>query len=77
MADPRDKATASAPPRVGEGCLARYDPEAMDETLGTAFEGAAELWRQLSSAADASVSTGDVPAGTETPDRLPPGRSST
>lgn len=77
MVDPRDKATASAPPRVGEGCLARYDPDAMDETLGTAFEGAAELWRQLNSAADASVSTEDGPAGTETPDRLPPGRSST
>nr|WP_258198440.1 hypothetical protein [Pseudomonas entomophila] len=77
MADPRDKATASAPPRLGEGCLARYDPEAMDETLGTAFEGAAELWRQLSSAADASASAGDGPADTETAGRLPPGRSST
>ncbi len=77
MADPRDKATASAPPRLGEGCLARYDPEAMSEALGTEFEGAAELWRQLSSVADASASAEDVPAGTGTPGRLPPDRSST
>ena len=38
---------AIAPPTLGEGCLQRYDPEALQETDGTEFPGAAELWRQL------------------------------
>jgi hypothetical protein len=42
MTDPLDKATSSAPPTLGEGCLSRYDPEA-----GAEFEGAAELWQQM------------------------------
>ncbi|WP_394560935.1 hypothetical protein [Aquipseudomonas alcaligenes] len=38
---------AIPPPTLGEGCLQRYDPEALQETDGTEFPGAAELWRQM------------------------------
>lgn len=37
---------AIPPPTLGEGCLQRYDPDALQETDGTEFPGAAELWRQ-------------------------------
>ncbi|NWA00721.1 hypothetical protein [Pseudomonas gingeri] len=47
MGDPLDKATSKAPPTLGEGCLSRYDPEAMSSEDGTEFPGAAELWQQL------------------------------
>ncbi|SDS83874.1 hypothetical protein NLK61_20860 [Pseudomonas fuscovaginae UPB0736] len=47
MSDPLDKATSKAPPTVGEGCLSRYDPDAMSSEDGTEFPGAAELWQQL------------------------------
>jgi hypothetical protein len=47
MADPFDKATSKAPQVLGEGCLSRYDPEALDSEDGTDFPGAAELWDQL------------------------------
>lgn len=47
MSDPLDKATASPPPVIGEGCLSRYDPEALTPLDGTDFPGAAELWQQL------------------------------
>ena len=47
MSDPIDKAAAQAPPTLGEGCLSRFDPEALDQDDGTEFPGAAELWKQL------------------------------
>ncbi len=47
MSDPLDRATSTAPATLGEGCLSRYDPEAMDEETGTEFEEAARLWEQL------------------------------
>lgn len=47
MSDPLDKATSKAPPTLGEGCVRRYDPEALSEENGTDFPQAAELWRQL------------------------------
>lgn len=47
MTDPLDKATSNAPPTLGEGCLSRYDPEALSPEDGTDFEGAAQLWEQL------------------------------
>lgn len=47
MTDPLDKATSRAPPILGEGCLSRYDPDAMSSEDGTEFPGAAELWREL------------------------------
>ena len=46
MADPFDKATAKAPPKVGEGCLSRYDPQALTPEHGTEFAGAEALWKQ-------------------------------
>jgi hypothetical protein len=47
MSDPLDKATSKAPPTLGEGCVRRYDPDALSEDYGTEFAEAAELWRQL------------------------------
>lgn len=47
MTDPLDKATSSAPPTLGEGCLSRYDPDAMSSEDGTEFPGAVELWQKL------------------------------
>jgi hypothetical protein len=42
-----DKAAAKAPPTVGEGCLSRYDPEALSPEDGTEFPDAAKLWEEL------------------------------
>ena len=53
MADPLDKATAKAPATLGEGCLSRYDPEAMTAEDGTEFPGAAELWDAVHGAPEA------------------------
>lgn len=47
MTDPLDKATSKAPPTIGEGCLSRYDVNALSPEDGADFEGAAELWEQL------------------------------
>jgi hypothetical protein len=47
MTDPLDKATSKAPPTLGEGCVRRYDPDALSEDDGAEFAEAAELWRQL------------------------------
>jgi hypothetical protein len=47
MTDPLDKAVSNAPPTVGEGCLSRYDVDALSPEDGAEFEGAAELWQQL------------------------------
>lgn len=47
MNDPLEKATSKAPPTLGEGCVRRYDPDALSEEDGTEFTEAAELWRQL------------------------------
>ncbi|MDT4860915.1 hypothetical protein D3C80_2034630 [compost metagenome] len=47
MADPRDRATSNPPPTLGEGCVRRYDPDALSEENGTEFPGAEELWRKL------------------------------
>ncbi|MHC6224221.1 hypothetical protein ACYU03_05485 [Pseudomonas sp. X10] len=74
MADPRDKAGAKAPPTLGEGCLARYDPEALSEDDGTEFPGAAELWQQLNPPV-ASAPAADAPAGRRTPGRPRANRS--
>jgi len=57
MTDPLDKATAKAPPTVGEGCLSRYDSEAMTGEDGTEFPGAAELWQQLQEESEADKPT--------------------
>ncbi|WP_296180018.1 hypothetical protein [Pseudomonas sp. UBA1879] len=47
MTNPLDKATSKAPPTLGEGCLSRYDPDALSPDDGTDFEGAAQLWDAL------------------------------
>ncbi|WP_263262563.1 hypothetical protein [Pseudomonas sp. RIT-PI-S] len=47
MNDPFDRATSTPPPTVGEGCTARYDPEALNEADGTDFPGAERLWETL------------------------------
>lgn len=47
MAGPLDKAAAQAPATLGEGCLSRYDLDALNAEAGTEFSEAAELWRQL------------------------------
>lgn len=47
MTDPLDKATSKAPPTLGEGCLSRYDVDALSPDDGTEFEGAVQLWEQL------------------------------
>ena len=47
MTHPTDKATSNAPATLGEGCLSRYDPDALSPEDGTEFEGAEQLWKQL------------------------------
>ena len=47
MSDPLDKATSKAPATLGEGCLSRYDPDALGTEDGTDFPDAARLWEQL------------------------------
>ncbi|MEK1904210.1 MAG: hypothetical protein AAAB13_00390 [Pseudomonas sp.] len=55
MSDPLKRATANPPPTLGEGCLSRYDPEALQPEDGTEFSGAAELWEQLQQEQEAPV----------------------
>ena len=42
-----DRAVSSPPPTLGEGCLSRYDPQALDAEDGTEFPDAARLWDEL------------------------------
>ncbi|MGF6393267.1 hypothetical protein QFZ86_002174 [Pseudomonas plecoglossicida] len=76
MANSRNSPAATPPPTLGEGCLARYDPEALSDEDGTDFPEAAELWRQLNPPDPASAPAADVPAGRQTPARRPAGKSS-
>lgn len=39
--------TATPPPTLGEGCVRRYDPDALSDNDGAEFAEAAELWRRL------------------------------
>lgn len=52
MSDPLDRATSKAPPTLGEGCVRRYDPEALDEEDGTDFPDVEALWKQIQDEAD-------------------------
>lgn len=70
MAGPRDKAGACAPPTLGEGCLARFDPEALRDEDGTEFPGAAALWQALNPPDAASVAVADAQAGATAPATL-------
>lgn len=47
MSGPLDKAAAQPPATLGQGCLSRYDLDALNAGTGTEFSEAAELWRQL------------------------------
>ncbi|MCO7520764.1 MULTISPECIES: hypothetical protein [unclassified Pseudomonas] len=75
MAAPGDKAGASLPATLGEGCLARFDPSALSPEDGTEFPGAAELWAVLNPPGD-DVATADAPAGRRTPARRRTDKSS-
>ena len=55
MTDPLDKATSKAPATLGEGCLSRYDPEALSEEDGADFSEAPMLLEEPAPAPDASV----------------------
>ncbi|WP_168175626.1 hypothetical protein [Pseudomonas sp. PA15(2017)] len=39
--------TATAPQVIGQGCVQRFDPEALGEEDGTEFEGAEALWQRF------------------------------
>jgi hypothetical protein len=85
MADPWRRATSSAPPTLGEGCTARYDPAALSEDDGTTFPGAAQLWNALAQAGEHSelaedgeptpvkAEPAEATAGKTGPDGLTPG----
>ncbi|MHA6163733.1 hypothetical protein ACX3X6_23045 [Pseudomonas sichuanensis] len=66
MAGPRDKAGACAPPTLGEGCLARFDPEVLRDEDGTEFPGAAALWQALNPSEAASAPAAHAQAGAHT-----------
>lgn len=51
MANPFDRATSSAPPTLGEGCTARYDPSALSDSDGTDFPDAQALWKAVQAGA--------------------------
>jgi hypothetical protein len=57
MNDPLDKATSKAPATLGEGCLSRYDPQALGMEDGTDFPGAAQLWEQLQKTVEPPAAT--------------------
>lgn len=42
-ADPLARGAAALPPTVGEGCLARFDPDSLNQESGTDFSAAAGL----------------------------------
>lgn len=48
MADDKPDApgTATPPLVIGQGCVQRFDPEALSEEDGTEFEGAEALWQR-------------------------------
>lgn len=53
--------TAEQPPRLGEGCLARYDLQAMSLEGGADFSAAAALWRRLQARQGAGDAVADAP----------------
>lgn len=61
MTDPLDRATSTPPPVLGEGCTARYDPQALTEDNGTDFPGAEALWEALQEGRRGSVKPHEAP----------------
>jgi hypothetical protein len=62
MNDPLLRATSSPPATLGEGCISRYDPDALNSDNGSEFAGAAELWQRLQAGQRASAELTGLPA---------------
>ena len=75
MSDPLDKATSSAPATLGEGCLSRYDPDALSPEDGTEFPDAARLWEALQKASSGELEAVPCQSDTETAHQLLQARS--
>lgn len=61
MTDPLSKATSTPPPTLGEGCLSRYDPQALSPEDGTDFADARTLWLTLNPPLPAEPDTPSEP----------------
>ena len=70
MTDPLDKATSSAPATLGEGCLSRYDPDALSPEDGTDFPDAARLWEAMQAAANPELEAACPGSNPETAHQL-------
>lgn len=70
MSDPLDKATSRAPATLGEGCLSRYDPNALSDGDGTDFPDAARLWEQLQQASSDGLEAADGQSDAEASHQL-------
>ena len=55
MHDPLARGSSRAPAILGEGCVSRYDPQALSADNGAEFADAAELWRQLQADTESAV----------------------
>ncbi|MEX6501793.1 hypothetical protein [Pseudomonas zhanjiangensis] len=47
MSEAGDRAASRPPPTLGEGCVRRYDLQALAPGSGCDFAGAAQLWQAL------------------------------
>lgn len=70
MTDPLDKATSSAPATLGEGCLSRYDPDALSPEDGTDFPDAARLWEAMQQASSLELEAACPESNPETAHQL-------
>lgn len=59
---PLEQAAAEPLPTVGEGCLQRYDPDALSSEHGTEFPGAMQAWQNY-----LLVQNAQLPCGTDAP----------
>ena len=55
MHDPLARGSSRPPAILGEGCVSRYDPQALSADNGAEFADAAELWRQLQADAESAA----------------------
>ena len=67
MSDPRNRGAAAETPTIGEGCLRRFDPDAVTSDQGADFTAAAELWQALQSQADCPPAAPETSADESTP----------
>lgn len=61
--DPLMRGAASLPPLIGEGCLARFDPDSLNEESGADFSAAVGLQHDM----------GTTPSPLDYSDISPPG----